>query len=80
MVLFRQQFSPWTTINLENCEITYLGLSPDETQLYVGVYQPQESGLNGHLYILDSDTGKPVGDTPYLHVGYKPVKIMYKVK
>lgn len=72
--------TPWTTINLENCEITYLGLSPDETQLYVGVYQPQESGLNGHLYILDSDTGKPVGDTPYLHVGYKPVKIMYKVK
>lgn len=71
--------SSWATINLENCEITYLGLSPDETQLYVGVYQPNESGLNGHLYILDSDTGKPIGD-PYLNVGYKPVKIMYKVK
>lgn len=71
--------SVWATIELEGCEITYLALSPDETQLYVGVYQPGVSGENGHLYILNSDTGKLIG-SPYSHIAYKPVKIMYKKK
>lgn len=72
--------TPWVTIDLPGAEITTLTLSPDEEQLYVGVYQPKESGLNGHLYVLNSDTGKPIGNSPYLNVACKPVKVMYKVK
>lgn len=73
--------TPWVTIdNLSGAEITSLSLSPNENEVYVGVYQPNESGQNGHVYVLNTDTGRAVAGSPYLNVGYKPVKIMYKVK
>ena len=72
--------SAWATIDLEGAEISSLSLSPDQEELYVGVYQSGKEGLNGHVYILDSDTGKQVAGSPYAHVAYKPVKILYKIK
>lgn len=69
----------WKVLDdLPGCEITALAVSPDESQLYVGVYQPEETGLNGSCYILNSDTGAYEADTPYQNVAYKPVKIIYK--
>lgn len=68
----------WAEIDLAGAEITSLALSPDQKQLYVGVCQPGESGLNGSLYVLDSNRGTVV--TSYKNIGYKPVKIMYKIK
>lgn len=72
--------SAWATIDLEGAEISSLSLSPDQEELYVGVYQPGKEGLNGHVYILNSDTGKQVASSPYAHVAYKPIKILYKIK
>ncbi|MEG0794879.1 MAG: hypothetical protein RR397_00025 [Odoribacter sp.] len=72
--------TPWATIDLPGAEITTLALSPNEEEFYVGVYQPNVSGLNGHIYILNSDTGSPVHGSPYLNVAYKPIEAMYKVK
>ena len=70
---------PWRTLDeLEGAEITSLAVSPDNQQLYVGVYQLSESGLNGSFYLLNCDTGKNEGDSPYLNVAYKPLKVVYK--
>lgn len=70
---------PWRTLDdLEGAEITSLAVSPDNQQLYVGVHQPQASGLNGSFYLLNCNTGKNEGDSPYLNVAYKPIKIVYK--
>lgn len=70
---------PWRTLDdLEGAEITSLAVSPDNQQLYVGVYQPQASGLNGSFYLLNCNTGKNEGDSPYLNVAYKPLKVVYK--
>lgn len=70
---------PWRTLDdLEGAEITSLAVSPDNQQLYVGVHQPSASGLNGSFYLLNCDTGKNEGDSPYLNVAYKPIKIAYK--
>ena len=70
---------PWRTLDdLEGAEITSLAVSPDNQQLYVGVYQPQASGLNGSFYLLNCNTGKNEGDSPYLNVAYKLLKVVYK--
>ena len=70
---------PWCTLDdLEGAEITSLAVSPDNQQLYVGVYQPQASGLNGSFYLLNCNTGKNEGDSPYLNVAYKPLRVVYK--
>lgn len=85
--VYRKYFSdtvfpstPWFTVDLAGTEVTALTVSPDDKQLYVGVSQSGGSGLNGHVYILDSQTGAQVSGSPYLNVGYKPVKIIYKSK
>lgn len=85
--VYRKYFSdtvfpgtPWFTVDLAGAQITALTVSPDDKQLYVGVSQSGVSGLNGHVYILDSQTGAQVSGSPYMNVGYAPVKIMYKSK
>lgn len=70
----------WASIDLDGAEITSLSLSPDEEELYVGVCQPGKEGLNGHLHILNSDTGKSVKGSPYSNIAYQPIKILYKTK
>ncbi len=84
--IYRKYFSdttfpdtPWATIDAAGAEVTALAVSPDESQLYVGV-QSGGDELNGHIYILNSQTGGQVDGSPYLNIGYKPVKIMYKAK
>lgn len=72
--------NPWAIIDLPGAEITGLTMSPDQKQMYVSVHQPDESGLNGHVYILESDTGQQAKGSPYLHIAYKPIKLIYKIK
>lgn len=85
--IYRKYFSdpdfpstPWATIDLSGAEITSLTVSPDESQLYVGVYQAGSGGLNGHIYLFNSQSGAAVSGSPYKQVAYKPVKIFYKKK
>lgn len=85
--IYRKYFSdtdfpttPWATIDLSGAEITSLTISPDESQLYVGVYQAGSGELNGHIYLLNSQSGANVSGSPYMNVAYKPVKIFYKPK
>ncbi|MDE5610517.1 MAG: hypothetical protein K2I90_00670 [Odoribacter sp.] len=70
---------PWRILDdLEGAEITSLAVSPDDQQLYVGVCQSSASGLNGSFYLLNCDSGKNEGESPYLNVAYKPLKIVHK--
>ncbi len=70
---------PWKILNeIPNTEVTALSISEDEEQLYVGVNDNSKNELSGSFYLLNSDTGKNEGDSPYLNIAHKPVRIMYK--
>lgn len=70
---------PFATLNeINGAKITALTISKDEEQLYVGVNESGKSELSGSFYLLDSDTGKKEGDSPYLNIAHKPIRIMYK--
>lgn len=69
----------WASIDdLQGMEITAMGISPDESSVYVGAYRSTESGENGYIYVYDTRTGRLINS--YKNVAYKPIKIMYKVK
>lgn len=71
--------TPWRTLDeINNAEITAISISEDEKQLYVGINDNSKNELSGSFYLLNSDTGKNEGDSPYLNVSNKPVRIMYK--
>ena len=71
--------TPWKTLNeINGAEVTALSISEDEEQLYVGVNDNSKNELSGSFYLLNSDTGKNEGDSPYLNIAHKPVRIMYK--
>ncbi len=71
--------TPWRTLNeIDGAEITAISISKDEEQLYVGVNDKSKSEFSGSFYFLNSDTGKNEGDSPYLNIAHKPIRIMYK--
>ena len=53
-------------------------LSQDQTELFVAFHEPAESGLNGHVWVYDTQNGDLL--RKYDNVCYQPVKIMYKKK
>ena len=46
--------------------------------LFVAFHEPAESGLNGHVWVYDTQDGALL--RKYDNVCYQPVKIMYKKK
>ena len=66
------------TIGSESAIITALALSADQKQTYVAFYEPEQTGLNGSVWVIDTD--KLTILSKYDNVCYQPVKIMYKKK
>ena len=66
------------TVGSESAIITGLELSADHTRTYVAFYEPDQPGLNGSVWVIDTDKGTVLNK--YENVCYQPVKIMYKKK
>ena len=66
------------TVGSSKAVITGLEMSADHTLTYVAFYEPEQSGLNGSVWVIDTDKGDIL--KKYDNVCYKPVKIMYKKK
>lgn len=66
------------TIGSESAVITGLELSADHKKTYVAFYEPEQEGLNGCVWVIDTDKGTVLQQ--YNNVCYQPVKIMYKKK
>ena len=66
------------TIGSESAIITALALSSDQKETYVAFYEPEQTGLNGSVWVIDTDKGTILNK--YDNVCYQPVKIMYKKK
>lgn len=58
--------------------ITAMELSSDHLETYVAFYEPNETGKNGHVWIIDTETGEV--KRKYANVAYRPTKIIYKKK
>ncbi len=58
--------------------VTGMELSQDQQELFVAFYEPGETGLNGHVWVYDTQEGRLL--RKYDNVCYRPVKIMYKKK
>lgn len=66
------------TMGSERAVVTGMELSRDQKETYVAFYEPDEPGLNGHVWVIDTDKGNVL--RKYDNVCYRPVKIMYKKK
>lgn len=66
------------TIGSESAVITSLALSTDQTKVYVAFYEPEQSGLNGSVWVVGADNNTIYNK--YENVCYQPVKIIYKKK
>ena len=66
------------TVGSPNAVITSMEISDDHKRTYVAYYEPDEAGLNGHVTVLETNTGKEIAQ--YDNICYRPVKIMYKKK
>lgn len=53
-------------------------LSEDHSHTYVAFYEPDQPGLNGSVWVIDTDKGTVLKQ--YNNICYQPVKIMYKKK
>lgn len=62
----------------EQAVVTSMELSEDQQELFVAFYEPAEEGLNGHVWVYDTQEGRLL--RKYDNVCYRPVKIMYKKK
>ncbi|MBQ0049791.1 MAG: hypothetical protein KBT12_06120 [Bacteroidales bacterium] len=66
------------TFGSDNAIITDLVISSDHLTTYVAFYEPNESGLNGSVYVISTDTGEIL--ERHDKVCYKPVRMIYKKK
>lgn len=66
------------TVGSDQAVITGFEISADHQQTYVAFYEPQQEGLNGSVWVFDTDKGTVL--KKYDNVCYQPVKIMYKKK
>lgn len=72
-------------ITLEGKEITCFEFSPDEKQLYLGVYDPSLPDLKGCVYVYDADKLDPETREltllkKYEGVADRPIKVFWKNK
>lgn len=68
----------YAEVGSANAVITAMELSLDHSETYVAFYEPGEEGLNGHVWVLDTENGTVL--RKYDNVCYRPVKIIYKQK
>ena len=58
--------------------ITSFEISEDHLKTYVAFYEPNQSGKNGSVWVIDTNSGKVLEE--YNNVCHQPVKIIYKKK
>ena len=51
-------------------------MSEDHLKTYVAFYEPDQDGLNGSVWVFDTDKGTVL--EKYDNVCYEPVKMFYK--
>lgn len=66
------------TVGTENAVITAFEISKDHTKTYVAFYEPEQEGLNGSVWVFNTDTGEVI--EKHDNVCYKPAKMIYKKK
>lgn len=66
------------TIGTADAVITSFEMSEDHTKTYVAFYEPQQSGKNGSVWVIDTDKGTVL--EKYDNIAHQPVKIIYKKK
>lgn len=66
------------TFGSDKAIITDLVLSRDHLTTYVAFYEPDEPGLNGSVYVIDTDSGDIL--ERHEHVCYQPTRMIYKKK
>lgn len=62
----------------DNAVITSFEISKDHTKTYVAFYEPDVEGLNGSVWVFNTDTGEVLEE--YNNICYKPTKMIYKNK
>lgn len=65
-------------VGSDNAVITDFVISDDHLRTYVAFYEPGASGLNGSVWVFDTDKGTVL--EKYDNVCYEPVKMIYKRK
>ena len=58
--------------------VTDLVISADHLTTYVAFYEPSQPGLNGSVYVIDTDTGDIL--ERHDNICYRPVRMIYKKK
>lgn len=66
------------SVGSEDAVITSFEISADHRKTYVAFYEPMQEGLNGSVWVFDTDKGTVL--EKYENVCYKPVKMFYKNK
>ena len=66
------------TFGSDKAVITDLVLSRDHLTTYVAFYEPGQTGLNGSVYVINTDTGEIL--ERHEHVCYRPTRMIYKYK
>ena len=56
--------------------ITSFEISDDHKKTYVAFYEPSKTGLNGSVWVFNTDTGEVL--EKHENFCYRPVKIFYK--
>lgn len=65
-------------VGSENAVITAFEISSDHKKTYVAFYEPSMEGLNGSVWVFDTDKGTVI--EKYDNICYRPVKMFYKNK
>jgi hypothetical protein len=65
-------------VGSDKAVITSFEISADHKKTYVAFYEPDQDGLNGSVWVFDTDKGTVL--QKYDNVCYQPVKMIYKNK
>ena len=66
------------TVGSATAQITGFEMSEDHKVTYVSFYDPQKEGLNGSVWLFDTDTGEVL--EKHDNFCYRPVKMFYKTR
>ncbi len=73
-----EQAAELVKVGSADAVVTSMTLSENQEELFIAFYEPQQSGLNGHIWVVNTDTGEFI--RKYENIGYRPVKLIYKKK